>query len=343
MVIDVIQMSHLLQRCESMITKFLKSAKKLYELLKNLSNNLQSLSNELRELKSLLKTDSIGAVAGDIRAIKQGVYQYGNSIHIHTWIAKEAAILMAQDAVILSSPRYANPKSLLPSQAQMYSQNGEDGIIAEIFRRIGTTNRYFVEIGTETGVECNTRLLLEAGWSGTWIEGNTACQPEIEEHFSEWLKPGKLQVINAFVTRENINQILKDAKIPIDLDLFSLDIDINTHHVFDALTEIKPRVICVEYNSSIPPSVDFGVPYDPDGQWDDTNYFGAGLKTFEQISERLGYNLVGCDYLGINAFFVRKDLCGDRFLSPFTAEFHYEPPRYGLLNHRGHKRYKQRN
>jgi len=38
---------------------------------------------------------------------------------------------------------------------------------------------------------------------------------------------------------------------------------------------------------------------------------------------------VGCDAVGVNAFFVREDLLGERFLPPFTAAHHYQPPRYG--------------
>jgi hypothetical protein len=55
---------------------------------------------------------------------------------------------------------------------KIFGQSDEDGIIAQIFRRIGTTNKVFVEFGAETGSENNTRLLLETGWSGLWIEGD---------------------------------------------------------------------------------------------------------------------------------------------------------------------------
>lgn len=42
----------------------------------------------------------------------------------------------------------------------------------------------------------------------------------------------------------------------------------------------------------------------------------------------MGYNLVGCGFSGANAFFVRADSSGNKFHAPFTAEKHYEPPRY---------------
>jgi hypothetical protein len=70
------------------------------------------------------------------------------------------------------------------------------------------------------------------------------------------------------------------------------------------------------------------VPYDPMRQWDGTNYAGASLEALVRLAREKGYRLVGCSFSGANAFFVRQDLVGDRFLEPATAEEHYEPPRY---------------
>jgi hypothetical protein len=53
---------------------------------------------------------------------------------------------------------------------KVYSQCDEDGIIQEIFRRIGTDNRRFIEIGCGDGSENCTAYLLHQGWSGLWID-----------------------------------------------------------------------------------------------------------------------------------------------------------------------------
>ena len=42
---------------------------------------------------------------------------------------------------------------------KIHSQNGEDGVIGEILKRIGIVSKYAVEFGVEDGKECNTRLL----------------------------------------------------------------------------------------------------------------------------------------------------------------------------------------
>jgi hypothetical protein len=53
------------------------------------------------------------------------------------------------------------------------------------------------------------------------------------------------------------------------------------------------------------------------------------LGALTDLAATKGYSLVGCGLTGVNAFFVRDDCVGARFLAPFTAEQHYEPPRYG--------------
>jgi hypothetical protein len=95
-------------------------------------------------------------------------------------------------------------------------------------------------------------------------------------------------------------------------------------------------VVVVEYNAVIPPGLDWKVRYAPDRVWDGSHNFGASLKAFELLGTQLGYSLVGCDFIGVNAFFVRSDLVADKFAAPFTAENHYEPPRYVFLHRRAH-------
>ena len=90
----------------------------------------------------------------------------------------------------------------------------------------------------------------------------------------------------------------------------------------------------IEYNATLRPPLSLVVPYDPHGLWKGSNYYGASLEALVRLGKSKGYRLVGCNFSGSNAFFVREDLTGDLFLDPATAEEHYEPPRYyfGYLN-----------
>jgi len=67
-------------------------------------------------------------------------------------------------------------------------------------------------------------------------------------------------------------------------------------------------------------------------------FFRTCLSAFEKLGKQKGYSLVGCSFSGSNAFFVRDDLLQDKFSAPFSAENHYEPPRYHVWLTAGHRR-----
>src|SRR4051794_31022479 len=60
---------------------------------------------------------------------------------------RDAAIAQARRYIdiLLSDARYNDPLRIERFGLKVYSQNEEDGIIAEIFRRIGVANRTFFE------------------------------------------------------------------------------------------------------------------------------------------------------------------------------------------------------
>ncbi len=229
--------------------------------------------------------------------------------------------------VALARGRYTDPLSLIPSQAQVYSQNGEDGVIAEIFARIGSGDRSFVEIGIESGQQNNTRLLLEQGWRGIWIDGASEGVAFARRTFEEWIRSGALTVVEALVTKDNIEAVLDQVGAPPRVDLLSLDVDQNTGHLWKALRR-RSRVACLEYNANLPPSLGLQVEYRPELAWDGTSWYGASLKALEEVAADKDMNLVGCELMGVNAFVVDRDEAQGNFRAPFTAEEHYEPPRY---------------
>lgn len=228
----------------------------------------------------------------------------------------------------LAQPRYADPKRLLRYGFKVYSQHDEDGIIQEIFRRIGASKRTFVEFGVETGIECNTVKLLIEGWRGLWIEANVQACRNISSTFDTFLKDRRLTLKQSLATAENINTLIKSADLDGEIDLLGIDIDFNDYWVWKAIEIVKPRVVVIEYNAGLRPPLSLTVPYQPNHAGGGTNFFGASLEALVRLGRQKGYRVVGCNISGSNAFFVREDLCADHFIEPATAEEHYEPPRH---------------
>jgi hypothetical protein len=231
---------------------------------------------------------------------------------------------------ILALPEYADPRRLERFGRKVYSQNDEDGIIDEIFRRIGAGSRTFVEFGVSDGRECNTLKCLLEGWRGLWIEaGSTFCDT-IRGVFPEQLASGALELTQSIVTAENIDGLIAASRVGRsgELDLLSIDIDGNDYYVLQAIRSVRARVVAIEYNAKFAPPMDLVIAYDPRHAWDGSDYMGASLQALTNLAGRLGYQLVGTNITGANAFFVRSDLAGDRFFQQATAEALYNPARY---------------
>lgn len=225
-----------------------------------------------------------------------------------------------------SQKQKQDPKNLKNFEKKVFSQNGEDGIIEEIFLRIGTINRYFVEFGVEDARECNCRYLLEnRGWSGLWIDGSKENIDEARNRY----KNHPVQLIDRFITKENINSLFKEANVPKEFDLLSIDIDGNDYWIWQELTEYSPRAVIIEYNASIKPEKHWVYPYDAHHIFDGSRHYGASLSALVELGKTLGYSLVGCDSQGVNAFFIRNDLLNNQFsYSDNEAIYHYTCPKY---------------
>ena len=230
---------------------------------------------------------------------------------------------------LLSEAKYADEKRLERFGFKVCSQYDEDGIIQEIFNRIGFGAKTFVEFGVENGLENNTLKLLLEGWSGLWIEGSESYVAQIEAKFRDVLSNGRLRVKAAFIDRDNINDLI-GAYFNGELDLLSIDIDGNDIYILRSIDVVRPRVITIEYNGKFPPPMNLAQRYNPSHRWQGTDYGGSSLTAITKVAAQKGYSLVGCGIAGVNAFFVRNDLLGDKFQAPFTSENHYQPARYFL-------------
>jgi hypothetical protein len=245
---------------------------------------------------------------------------------VHTLAVIERERYIAR---LLADDKYNDKKRLERHGFKVYSQNDEDGIIQEIFKRIGLGPRIFVEFGVENGLENNTLKLLLEGWSGLWIEGSNRFVSEINEKFQDAVSTGRLKVKSAFIDRDNIDRLI-GAHFNGEVDLLSIDIDGNDIYILEAVSVISPRAIVIEYNGKFPPPMSIAQRYNPEHRWKWTDYGGSSLEAITKVATRKGYSLVGCSMVGVNAFFVRNDLLGDKFQAPFTAENYYQPARYFL-------------
>lgn len=202
--------------------------------------------------------------------------------------------------------------SLRDAEYKTYSQFGEDGAIQWLLANVEIENQNFIEFGVGDYAESNTRFLLEHdNWTGLIIDAGTNHIDFINRAGLTW--QFTIQAQSAFVTAENINDLL--ANEPVDTGLLSVDIDGVDYWVLSAITNLRPRIVVCEYNSLFGPTATVSVPYAPAFDRHSAHpsmlYFGASISALGHWASERGYRLVGSSAEGVNAYFVRDDVAGD--------------------------------
>ena len=195
----------------------------------------------------------------------------------------------------------------------VYSQNGEDGVLLSLIEQTGAPSKTFVEIGVENAQECNTAILtFLLGWDGLMLEANPMAVDAGRRLAARLLvhKRNRLQIRQAFVTAENVNGLIEEAGFSGEIGVLSIDVDGVDYWLWKAIRVVSPRVVAIEYNASFGAARAVTVPYQPDFHCPPGGlYHGASLGALERLGKQLGYVLAAVESAGLNAFFVRQDLC----------------------------------
>lgn len=167
----------------------------------------------------------------------------------------------------------------------IFSQNGEDGVIEEIFKRIEPTEMYFVEFGAWDGIHLSNcwNLCQNKGWSGLFIEGDKQKYPELIKNTAPL---NGVKGINRYVSPEgknSIENILKEEYGKYTIDLISIDIDGDDYYIFESFDQIRSKVVIIEYNPTIPPHYDI---VQKKGE-----YFGASCLALVRLAKEKKYKL----------------------------------------------------
>jgi len=217
-------------------------------------------------------------------------------------------------------------KNLRDYEFKVFSQWGEDGIIQHLCNSVTIKHRTFIEFGVESFFESNCRFLqMKDNWSGFVIDGSSENIGKLRDSYFYWKHD--LHAIAAFITRDNINELLAQSGFDQDLGILSIDLDGNDYHILEAIRHFKPRILICEYNSVFGGVRKISIPYDAafnrtKGHFSNL-YFGASLAAVTHLANIRGYSLIGTGSAGGNAFFVRNDLVTDRLGVTSSTEAYF--------------------
>lgn len=196
---------------------------------------------------------------------------------------------------------------------KVFSQFDEDGIIQYLINRLPIASKTFIEFGVENYEQSNTRfLLLNNHWQGMVLDARASDIRYIQQDQIYWQYD--LQAKCTWITRENINGLLRDAGFGRDVGLLSIDIDGNDYWIWEAIESVRPMIVIIEYNSLLglqPIAVPYKEDFDRTRSHYSNLYYGASLGALQHLAEKKGYLLLGSNVWGHNAFFIREDIAGE--------------------------------
>jgi len=201
--------------------------------------------------------------------------------------------------------------SLADAEFQVYSQWGEDGILEWLIQRLPISSKRFIEFGVEGYREANTRfLLINRNWNGLIMDASPDNMRSVRQDEIYWKYD--LKAVSTFINRDNINELISTNGFTGKIGVLSVDIDGNDYWVWEAMAAAVPDIVVCEYNAVFGDLHPISIPYVPDffrtRAHASNLYFGASIKALCVLAARKGYEFVGTNRAGGDAFFVRRDL-----------------------------------
>jgi hypothetical protein len=183
----------------------------------------------------------------------------------------------------------------------VYSQNGEDGLIAKMLNVLSIEKGWVCEFGAWDGKYLsNTFALVEKGFKAVFIEGDPIKFKDLQTTTQTY--PNIVPIL-AFVDhnvngKHSLDNILCRTDIPNDFAVLSIDIDSYDFQVWESLKNYRPRIVIIEINSSINPKrLDY---------IHNTSSFmgGSGFGATLQLAKEKQYHLLA--HTG-NMIFIREE------------------------------------
>lgn len=221
-------------------------------------------------------------------------------------------------------------QQLEAAERRIFSQHGEDGIFEYLFRFIPADKPTIIEFGAYDGVYMsNSRnLIYHHNWHALLIEADGRFYKDLHTLYQGHTK---VVTVNSMVTPENINQLFASYAIAKDFEVLSIDIDSIDYYVWEALTDFTPKVVIIEYNSTILPDIEYVVDPDKVAEYGGTSREGASLLALYNLGRRKGYELVYSELFGANLFFIHRDYLKYFSYQTLSPEALYQPPQFGVL------------
>lgn len=177
--------------------------------------------------------------------------------------------------------------SILSFKKNIYSQNGEDGIIEYIFNKINVVNGTFIEFGAWDGKYLSNtyNLFQNKNWNGIYIEEDIKKFNELYDNFLQF--KDRIDCVNAYVgfdSNNNLDTLIEKYSTKRVFDFISIDVDGLDYFIFEKFEKYLPSVICIEVNAGHHPEYNNIIPIDIA-----SNDIGQSIRVISDLASKKDY------------------------------------------------------
>lgn len=178
--------------------------------------------------------------------------------------------------------------SILNKKKNIFSQNGEDGIIEYIFDKLNISeNGTFIEFGAWDGKYLSNtyNLFLNKNWNGIYIESDKTKFDDLVYNFNSY--KNRIECINEIVGFEkdnNLDVLIDKYSTKTKFDFISIDVDGLDYFILEYMNKYLPSVICIEINAGHDPEYQYIIPANIAG-----NNIGQSIKIINDLGSQKGY------------------------------------------------------
>jgi hypothetical protein len=196
------------------------------------------------------------------------------------------------------------------------SQDGEDGIIRYILKNVAGVPKTCVEFGAYDGKFLSNTYALwhDGGWRGTLVEMNVSRFQTLERKYREY----ELKIFNRQLTPagpDSLDALFTKNRIDPEIGVLSIDIDSYDYYIWKHLEYVKPYIVIIEHNQTIPGYVDY---HDPEGDV----FLRCSAKALETLGRGKGYKLVCCTVT--NCIFIKESIFNPHKFPNMPIEFLFD-------------------
>ena len=211
-------------------------------------------------------------------------------------------------------PESKDKNKLSSEEYQVYSQNGEDGVLLNLVKRSKIKQKKCLEIGAGGQSSNILNLNLNFGFDGVYIDGDKnelkIQKNNLNNFIHSFKNTGSSTYIEKMINPESIEELNAELVFR-DFAICSLDIDGIDFYIFDKILDFNFPIVVAEYNSLFGIENKYSVPFSENFSRYDYHpsqlIFGCSLDALNFLAEKKGYSLVYCESNGVNSFFVNNN------------------------------------